>query len=180
MKTTEVRGRHLTPDEIVARVFPVDEETAPVPLHLAVCAECQSKVAHLREGWLLDRGAVAGVVDALPAGFWEGQTASIMQTLQSTGNVSTGVRPFPVFIRSTSFLRRPVVAFGSLAAALVLMAGISFLKPKAPPIVEAQNQAVPTKVAVTDVDRTDDELLRDIDRALEEAPFSSLVPEGVS
>ena len=73
MKTAGAPGRHLTPDEIVDRVFPADEQPAPVPLHLAACPDCQEKVSQLREAWLLDRGAVGGLVESIPDAFWIAQ-----------------------------------------------------------------------------------------------------------
>lgn len=185
MRPAESRGRHLTPDEIVARVFPSDEETAPVPLHLAVCAECQKRVAELREGWLLDRGAVAGAVEALPETFWQAQTASILAAVKE--EPESGVHPFP-FPLQRSFFRHPVLAFGSLAAALVLVAGVTILRPwgQERPAVDVAQQGAPSTISSApassaEADRSDDELLRDIDALLaEETPFSTIAPEGVS
>ena len=71
-------GRHLTGDEIVNRIFPVEEGPAPIPMHLAVCPECQEKVSKLREAYLLDRGAVAGVVESLPGEFWTSQRRAVI------------------------------------------------------------------------------------------------------
>src|SRR5664279_6585781 len=75
--------RHLGSDEIVERVFPADDRPIVVPGHLATCAECQERVANLREAWLLDRGAVSGAVDDLPSGFWEAQAAATMAAVRS-------------------------------------------------------------------------------------------------
>lgn len=184
MKATtgaETRGRHLTPDEIVARVFPSDEETAPVPLHLAVCAECQARVAELREGWLLDRGAVAGAVEALPEAFWQAQTQAILEAVKD--GAESDVHPFP-FPLQRSFFRHPVLAFGSLAAALVLVASVTLLRPwsrEAPPVVAEKPAAAAHAVTASPNDPVDDELLRDVDRLLaEDTPFSTIAPEGVS
>ena len=180
MKTVEAHGRHLSPDEIVSRVFPAEEGPAPVPMHLAVCVECQSKVARLREGWLLDRGAMAGVVDALPEVFWQAQTASVMASVREAQGSLGSVRSFSL---QRSIVRRPILAFGSLAAALVLVAGLSILKTKpaqGPIAGPAGPIAVPTRVVPLS-DQNDDELLRDVDRVLaEESPYSTLVPEGIS
>lgn len=184
MKTSEARGRHLTPDEIIARVFPVDEGASPVPMHLAVCPECQSKVARLREGFLLDRGALVGGVEAYPDAFWSVQSAAIMDTVASVDRVApeTNVRPFPLSFRG-SFLRRPEIAVGSIAAALILVAGLSILKPGHSRISDARRPTVAPALqpAETTGDRSDDQLLRDIDHLLDQdAPYAALVPEGVS
>lgn len=180
MKTSDAHGRHLTPDETVARVFPVDEGASPVPMHLAVCPECQSKVARLREGFLLDRGAVVGSVESYPDAFWGAQSAAVMDAVASAAP-ETNVHPFPLSIRG-SFLRRPAVAVGSIAAALVLVAGLSILRPGSSSI--SQNlKSSPTLVPVASepADKSDDQLLRDIDQMLDQdAPYASLVPEGVS
>ena len=104
--------RHLDADEIVERVFPADDRPVAVPEHLATCAECQERVANLREAWLLDRGAVSGAVDDLPSGFWEAQTAATMAAVR-TQAAAPEVRVFPA--RARGILRHPVMAFSSLA-----------------------------------------------------------------
>lgn len=173
----DVPGRHLESDEIADRVFPSGEGPIPVPLHLAACPECQEKVETLREGWLLDRGAVAGVVDATPPQFWKAQKDAVMEAVTGVGVGS--VRPFPC-PPGRAFFRRPVVALSSLAAAILLVTGLSLLRSRAP---EIKVEVKPTPVAdvgLAAADRKDDELLRSIDRMLsEDQPFSSLVPEGV-
>jgi hypothetical protein len=186
MRPAETRGRHLTPDEIVARVFPSDEETAPVPLHLAVCAECQSRVAELREGWLLDRGAVAGAVEALPEPFWQAQTEAILEAVKDSAPGASGVHPFPANLQRSLF-RHPLLAFGSVAAAVVLVASVTLLKPWSRDVEPARvattrgASATASPRASDALDRSDDELLRDVDNVLaEETPFSSMDPEGVS
>ncbi len=184
MKPAESRGRHLTPDEIVARVFPSDEEPAPVPLHLAVCAECQARVAELREGWLLDRGAVAGAVEALPEPFWEAQSVAILETIKEPPVEAP--LPFPL---QRSFFRHPVLAIGSLAAAVALVAVVTITRPwsrepqAAPVAVQQKAPAARTvqPAAADATDRSDDELLREVDQLLaDDTPFSSIAPEGVS
>jgi len=181
--------RHLTPDEIVDRVFPGDDRPAAIPAHLGACAACQAKVARLREAWLLDRGAVEGVVDALPVAYWDAQRASILARLEAgdeggregapavapAGDVS----PFPVPDRRGAFLRHPVLAAGSLAAALVLVVGLTVSRLRAPapagPDLAARTPAV---AAPTSGDAADDELLLSIERTLSQEPaFASLVPE---
>jgi hypothetical protein len=169
-------------------VFSVNEQPAPVPLHLAVCPECLTKVSRLREAFLLDRGAAAGVVDALPDAYWQRQSAEIMASVRSSDMSASGVQPFPFSVHG-SFVRRPVLAFGSLAAALALVAGISLVVPGGKsvgplasdrPHVAATTAAAGT-AATSEVDTSDDELLRSVDSVLAEDPsLSSLVPEEIS
>jgi hypothetical protein len=176
--------RHLTPDEIVERVFPGDDRPSAVPAHLAACAECQARVARLREAWLLDRGAVAGVVDALPETFWETQRGTILRTLEGDAAPATaaggGLRPFPASVKRGPLLRHPVLALGSLAAALTLVAGISFTRLYAPRPTGEVPQAVHTPVlsGSPPSDQSDDELLLSIERVLREDPAcTSLVSD---
>ena len=193
MKTAGAPGRHLTPDEIVDRVFPADEQPAPVPLHLAACPDCQEKVSQLREAWLLDRGAVGGLVESIPDAFWNAQTASIVAAASAPAGAEGfaprvlpfGFRPLPFSI-STSFLRRPALAFGSLAAAVALVAAVTYNRLHTKPLpAVAENTthvASATPAAPTDeTDKRDDELLRSIDDLLaDDGPLASLVPQGVS
>ncbi len=173
MKTSEAPGRHLTPDEIVDRVFPADEQPAPVPLHLAACPGCQEKVSNLREA-------------SLPGAFWNAQAASILAaaTDPAPAEPARTMIPFSSFHRS--FLRRPALAFGSLAAALALVAGITYTRLRTPPATEvAQNvrppAATPAAASSDETDKKDDELLRSIDEILaDDGPVSPLVPQGVS
>jgi anti-sigma factor RsiW len=177
---TEAPGRHLTLDEIVDRVFPAGEEPAPVPLHLAACDACQAKLAHLREGWLLDRGSVTGVVEAIPEAFWVSQAGATMDAVAA--EPAALPRPLPFSVKR-SILRRPILAFGSLAAALVLVTAISLRKPHAAPDQTARKAPAPSPAAVAaeELDRSDDELLLSIDQVLsEDAPFTALAGEGVS
>lgn len=175
MKTgTQTRGPHLTPDEMVARVFPAGDDPAPVPMHLAVCAECQSRVVQLREAWLLDRGATDGVVEALPDAFWSAQSAAVMAAVAAEGRPAPVFRP-AAFARSAStFVRRPAMAFGSLAAALALVAGLTFLRPSAAPPPAGPVVIAQTPVPLAADDSSDDELLRSIDQLLADA---STAPE---
>lgn len=182
MKSQEGLGRHLTPEELVVRVFPVGEGAVPVPLHLAVCTECQSRVARLREAWLLDRGAVEGALESLPEELWQNQAASTMARVREEADRAARVRPFPFAALRPALVRHPALALGSLAAALVLVAGLTLLRPAAtaPPAGPAE-APVDQAAVVSAEDSNDDELLRDVDRMLaEEAPFGDLVPEGVS
>lgn len=183
MKSVETHGRHLNADEIVLRVFPCDEEPAPMPMHLAVCAECQAKVANLRDALLMDRGAVTGAVDGLPDPFWAAQREAIVQTVKEQSPAAVGIHPFP-FSLQKSFVRRPLLAFGSLAAALTLVAGMTLLNPwkSAPSSADRTASTRAHAAAISNSsDSSDDELLRSVDRVLaEETPFSSLDPEGVS
>ncbi len=174
---------HLTPDEIVERVFPSGDRPEAVPAHLAVCSLCQSKVARLREAWLLDRGAVSGVVDSIPAGFWEAQRAAILGKLEAkeadAAETPGGVTPFPSPVRRRAFLRHPLLAAGSVAAALVLVAGITVSRLNAPaPAGRVAVSGTPVATAVSTGDHADDELLLSIDGILsQESSFASLVPE---
>ncbi len=158
---------HLTADEIVARVFPEDGGPAAVPPHLAVCGECQERVARLREAWLLDRGAVSGFVDGLPESFWSAQTERTMERIRSGAARSAEARAF-----RPRLLRHPFLAFGSLAAALVLVATvtISHVSSNAP---VAQTRVV-DRPTPSPVDASDEELLRAIDRALDDSSIARL------
>jgi hypothetical protein len=184
MKSSDAPGRHLTADEIVDRVFPADEQPAPVPLHLAACPVCQEKVSHLREAWLLDRGGVGGLVESLPDAFWNAQTSSILAAASgpvAEPRVTVGslAVAFP-----RQFVRRPALAFGSLAAALALVGVITYQRlhtstPSA--VTSAVRPAATPAVSSDENDKRDDELLRSIDDLLaDEGPLASLVPQGVS
>ena len=178
-------GRHMTGDEVVDRVFAVDDGAAPVPIHLAVCPECQERVARLREAFLLDRGAVTGIVEALPAEFWTAQRHAVMgriteaAALQAEGKVT----PFPARV-TRSILHRPALAFGSLAAALALVAGLTVLRggPDAAqaPGSDAASVAAEAAAALSAADLADDELLRDVDAVLSgEATYETVLPEAM-
>ncbi len=177
-------ARHLTPDEMVERVFPVGEDPAPVPMHLAICAECQHRVARLREGLLIDRGALTGIVEALPEEFWRAQARAVMERVRA-GAAPVPLVPFPSRLKRSIF-RRPALAVGSLAAALVLVAALSILGPGRQAAVKSEPalaRATPAAAAPTELspaDRADDELLRAVDRMLsQDVPQSDLLPEGV-
>jgi anti-sigma factor RsiW len=174
-------SRHLTPDEIVERVFPVDDRTSAVPEHLGTCAACQERVATLRDAWLLDRGAVSGAVDDLPPGFWEAQAAATMASVRAAapGDVPSDVKVFPSRMRG--ILRHPALAVSSLAAALLLVGGISLVRSgsTAPPVHTASVKAndVRERTPVAANDASDDELLVSVDRALEDSSLADLVVE---
>lgn len=129
MRENPARVRHLTDDEIVDRVFP-STDGAPVPLHLAACSECQARVARLREGWLLDRGAVEGTVDAIPPQSWEAQAASVLARVRD--EASRPAKPvFPFRLGwPDRLVRRPVLALSSVAAALALVTVMTVVKPR--------------------------------------------------
>lgn len=176
--------RHLTADEIVASVFPSGDGPSEVPPHLAACGDCQARVSRLREAWLLDRGAVEGAVEALPEPFWEAQRAAILRTIEGAAEpirpATSGIRPFPAAGRKRHALRHPAVAFGSLAAALALVAVLSVPRFRAPspPAPVPQAMATPVVLAAPSADQADEELLLSIDRLLSEEPaFASLVPD---
>jgi len=175
---------HLTPDEIVERVFPSGDRPEAVPAHLVACHACQSKVARLREAWLLDRGAVSGVVDSIPAPFWDSQRAAILGKLEAKdaedrSESRASLSPFPAPPRRGAFLRHPVLAAGSAAAALALVAGITMSRLYAPaPEGRVAASATPVATAVPAGDNADDELLLSIDGILsQESPYASLVAE---
>jgi anti-sigma factor RsiW len=161
---------HLSADEIVARVFPEEGGPAAVPAHLAGCAACQDRVARLREAWLLDRGAVAGYVDGLPESFWSAQAERTMEEIRSSVAPRPGVSSF-----RPRLVRHPFLAFGSLAAALVLVATatISHVASR-PPAVQ---NAIAERPTPSPVDHSDEELLRAIDRVLDDAPLARLSAE---
>ncbi|MGA7992338.1 MAG: hypothetical protein WCC53_12945 [Thermoanaerobaculia bacterium] len=161
---------HLSADEIFARVFPEDGGPVAVPRHLAGCAACQERVARLREAWLLDRGAVSGYVDALPGSFWTAQAERTMVAIRSAAAPRASVRAF-----RPRLLRHPLLAFGSLAAALVLVATVTMVRISTTAPV-AQNATVERPTPAPG-DGSDEELLRSIDRVLDDSSFSSLVPE---
>lgn len=178
-------GRHLTDDEIVNRVFPVEEGPAPVPIHQAVCPECQQRVGRLREGFLLDRGAVTGVVEAIPEEVWAAQRRSVMGRIAELAARETDdrVAPFPArFTRS--ILHRPALAVGSLAAALALVAGLTVLRGShdVKPSVAGTTVAATTADAseLPAADQADDDLLRSVDSTLSNAaPLETLLPESM-
>lgn len=179
-------GRHLTDDEIVNRVFPVEEGPAPIPIHQAVCPECQQRVARLREGFLLDRGAVTGVVESIPDEVWASQRRSVMGRISELAARDAGekVAPFPArFTRS--ILHRPALAVGSLAAALALVAGLTVLRGggEAKPAPGSAGVAVALSADASELpaaDQADDDLLRSVDSALSDgAPLESLLPESM-
>lgn len=183
MTSAGFHEHHLTSEEVVARVFPVHEGAVPVPLHLSVCPECQKKVARFREAWLLDKGAVEGVLEEIPPAFWDEQRSSILSRVQDEAAMPD-VAPFP--LRWTArVMRRPAVAAVSLAAALTLVAGISFLRPRGTRVGPSASTVTEPRASlpngfVNAADVRDDELLRGVDEALsEEMPFRSLIPEEV-
>jgi anti-sigma factor RsiW len=161
---------HLSADEIVARVFPEEGGPGAVPEHLADCAACQERVARLREAWLLDRGAVAGYVDGLPEPFWSAQAANTMEEIRSFAAPKAGARRL-----RPRLVRHPFLAFGSLAAALVLVATatVSHFASR-PPAVPSTIAASPTP---SSVDNSDEELLRAIDRVLDDSSLTRLAGE---
>ena len=176
--------RHLTPDEIVGCVFAGENGPSGVPAHLALCPECQEKVSRVREAWLLDRGAVESAVESLPEPFWTAQRAAILRRVEGDPlplrPASSGFHPFPAAARKLRGLRHPALAFGSLAAALALVAVLSVRRFGAP---EAANpvpaaRVTPAVLAAPAADQTDDELLLSIDQLLREEPaYTSLVPD---
>lgn len=173
--------RHLGSDEIVERVFPADDRPAAVPDHLATCADCQERVANLREAWLLDRGAVSGAVDDLPSDFWKAQAAATMAAVRSEPAVEDArpgaeVRVFPA--RARGILRHPVIAFSSLAAALLLVGGLSLIRsggaaPAARTATVKSMERTPALVS----DASDDELLVSIDHVLEDSSLGGFLVE---
>lgn len=179
-------GRHLTDDEIVSRVFPVEEGPAPIPIHQAVCPECQERVAKLREAFLLDRGAVTGVVESLPPEFWAGQRRSVMGRVSELAALEAEERATPFPARFTrSILHRPALAVASLAAALALVAGLTVLRntPQAGPpagAVTVTEAPANGSAELSPADREDDELLRAVDSVLSaDAPQEALLPEAM-
>lgn len=177
-------GRHLTEEEVVNRVFPPEDGPSPIPIHQAVCPECQERVAKLREAFLLDRGAVAGVVESLPEEFWAAQRRSVMGRISEAAalDAEKSAVAFPArFTRS--ILHRPVLAVGSLAAALALVAGLTVLRSgpeTAPAAASAAVTAANGSAELSAADRADDELLRSIDSALtSEAAHEALLPEAM-
>jgi hypothetical protein len=179
-------GRHLTEEEIVNRIFPVEEGPAPIPMHLAVCPECQERVSKLREGHLLDRGAVTGVVESLPGEFWVAQRRAVMGRISELAAIDAEERATPFPARFTrSILNRPALAVASLAAALALVAGLTVLRNEG----DAGKAAGGTTLAaatqtdpggLSTADRDDDELLRSVDTVLSaEASHEALLPEAM-
>ncbi len=176
-------GRHLTEDEVVNRVFPDQDGTAPIPIHQAVCPECQERVARLREAFLLDRGALTGVVESLPPEFWNAQRKAVMGRISELAaqEAEEKATPFPARL-TRSVLQRPALAFGSLAAALALVAGLTVLRGGSDPSTEpAQTVAsVAGAAAFSAADTADDELLRAVDVALTtESPYETILPEAM-
>ena len=179
-------GRHLTEEEVVNRVFPAEEGPAPIPIHQAVCPECQERVAKLREAFLLDRGAVAGVVESLPPEFWAAQRRAVMGRISEAAALDAEEKATPFPARFTrSILHRPALAVGSLAAALALVAGLTVLRtgPEGGP-AQGRVAVVATPAGgpyeLSPADREDDELLRAVDSVLSaDAPQEALLPEAM-
>lgn len=166
---------HLSADEIVARVFPEEGGPAAVPSHLAGCAVCQSRVARLREAWLLDRGAVAGYLDGLPESFWSAQAERTMEEIRTEEVRSSAALASRVKRLRPRLLRHPILAFSSLAAALLLVATATLSHVASrPPAVQSAVAARPT---LSPVDRSDEELLQAIDRVLDESSVAHLAAE---
>ena len=188
MSTAGFHERHLTTEEILAHLFPVHEGAVPVPLHLSVCSECQAKVARLHEAWLLDKGAVQGVLEEIPPAFWAEQKGAILARVRDEAAAASAPASFPLRWTARA-VRRPAVAAASLAAAMILVAGISVLRPREAAVAPAASplsmSAVEASAAsphglVDAADLRDDELLRGVDQSLsEELPFRSLIPEEV-
>ncbi len=175
-------SRHLTPDEIVERAFPVDGGAGAVPEHLAKCAACRERVEALHDAWLLDRGAVSGAVDDLPSSFWEAQASATMARVRAGTTMDAPVPRVGVFPpRMRGILRRPALAISSLAAALLLVGGLSLLNSgsTAPPVrtATAKTTVAREKTPAPVNDASDDELLVSVDRALEESSLAGLVVE---
>ncbi len=161
---------HLSADEVVARVFPEEGGPAVVPAHLAGCAECQERVARLREAWLLDRGAVSGYVDGLGEPFWRAQAERTMEEIRASRAPGAELRN-----RRARALRHPFLAFGSLAAALVLVATATISRVASQtPVVQSAAVVRPTP---SPVDASDEELLRSIDRVLDDSSLTRLASE---
>ena len=173
--------RHLGSDEIVERVFPVDDRPVAVPDHLASCAECQGRVANLREAWLLDRGAVSGAMDDLPSGFWEAQAVAAMAAVRARAPVPEEVPGAEVSVfpaRARGILRHPVVALSSLAAALLLVGGLSLLRSgSTAPAVRTVAVKPMEKTPALVNDASDDDLLVSNDRVLEDSSLAGFPME---
>jgi hypothetical protein len=163
---------HLSADEIVARVFPEEGGPAAVPPHLAACATCQERVALLREAWLLDRGAVSGYMEGLPESFWSAQTERTMEEIRA-GAAPKAQAKAPILRRP--LVRHPFLAFGSLAAALVLVATATISRVASPP--PPVQSAVAERPTPSLVDSSDEELLRAIDRVLDDSALARLTAE---
>jgi len=134
--------RHLTPDEIVDRVFPATTVRRPSPLTSGACAACQAKVARLREAWLLDRGRRRGRRRRpSPSPTGTPSEPSILARLEAATRAAAKARP-PWRLRATSRRFRfrtagglpppPGPCGGSLAAALVLVVGLTVSRLRAP------------------------------------------------
>lgn len=176
-------GRHLTEDEVVNRVFPAQDGTAPIPIHQAVCPECQERVARLREAFLLDRGALTGVVESLPPEFWTAQRKAVMGRVSELAALEAEEKATPFPTRLTrSVLQRPALAFGSLAAALTLVAGLTVLRGGGDRPAEPEQTVAVAEgtAALSAADTADDELLRAVDVALTtESPYETVLPEAM-
>jgi hypothetical protein len=173
--------RHLTSDEIVERVFPGDDRPAAVPEHLATCATCQERIATLRDAWLLDRGAVSGAVDDLPSGFWEAQAAAAMAAVRAGAPEEAPAADARVPAGIRGILRHPALALSSLAAALLLVAGLSHLRSSSTaPVLQTatlKNSETREKTPAPVTDASDDELLVSVDRALEDTSLAGFIVE---
>ena len=171
--------RHLGPDEIVERVFPVGDRPVAVPDHLATCAECQARVANLREAWLLDRGAVSGAMEDLPPEFWEAQAIATMAAVRARAAEEVPGAEASLFpARARGILRHPILAVSSLAAALLLVGGLSLLRSgSTAPAVRTVAVKPMEKTPALVNDASDDDLLVSIDSVLEDSSLAEFIEE---
>ena len=121
-------------------------------------------------------------MDDLPPGFWEAQAASTMALVRAGARVVSPVPEVGVFpSRIRGLLRHPALAFSSLAAALLLVGGLSILRsgPTGLPVQTAAVKAgeIKEKTPAAVNDASDDELLVSVDRALEDSSLAGLVVE---
>ena len=117
---------------------------------------------------------MSGYVEGLPESFWTAQAERTMEGIR----VDEARRPASsseVHAFRPRLLRHPFLAFGSLAAALVLVATltVSRLSTDAP----VSQSAAAGRPTPSLVDKSDEELLRAIDRVLDDASLARLAAE---
>ena len=114
-------------------------------------------------------------MDDLPSGFWEAQAAATMaaRARRRAAEMARAaeVRVFPA--RARGILRHPALAFSSLAAALLLVGGLSLaaLPRRRPPRGRRPVTSLEKTPALVN-DASDDELLVSIDRVLEDSSLA--------
>lgn len=151
----EPRIRHLEPEEFFLLAFPPAGEPEALAPHLSACGACARQLAEWRRA-ARELESPAGA----PSSDFE---RIVMERVRSS--------PAPRSRRNARRIGAGVAVAACLAGAFYLG---TRLRTAAPVAAEA-----PTAPAMTEADRADDELLRDVSRMVSEddgAPWKSVAP----